>query len=155
MRYPTAEAARYAVAVVVLSALCTVFSSGCGRSAPPAGDAQLRAAMKLLGLQYGSYLADKGGPPPDESALRNYLQSRLTVLRDYGVKSVDDLLRLGRDGQPLHLIYGRKVPLPEHPEYGWVAHELSGIDGKRLACDSRGGIYEITDAEFSQLLAGK
>ena len=111
--------------------------------------------MKLLGLQYGAYFSEKGAPPADEQALRSYLKSRLNVLSDYGVKSVDDLLRPGRDGQPLKLIYGSKVPLRDHPEYVWVAHEQVGAAGKRLACDSRGGIYEITDTEYSEQLAGK
>jgi hypothetical protein len=111
--------------------------------------------MKLLGLQYGSYLSENGAPPPDERALRSYLQSRLTVLSDYGVKSIDDLLRLGRDGQPFKLIYGTKVPVPERPDYIWVAHEQVGVAGKRLACDSRGGVYELTNVEYSQQFAGK
>jgi hypothetical protein len=79
----------------------------------------------------------------------------LTILSDFGVKSVDDLLRPGCDGLPLKVIYGNKVPLPEHPEYVWVAHEEAGIGGKRLACDSRGGIYEITDTEYSKQFTGK
>jgi hypothetical protein len=111
--------------------------------------------MKLLGLQYGSYLSEKGAPPADETALRSYLNSRLAILRDFGVKSEDDLLPTGRDGQPLKVIYSSKVPLPERPDYVWVAHEQTGVSGNRLACDSRGGIYEITDTEYSQQLAGK
>ena len=147
--------ARSLFALLLLCTLCVIPSGGCGGNASTAGDAQLRAAMKVLGLQYGSYLSEKGAPPPDEPAVRSYLKSRLTVLSDYGVKSVDDLLRPGRDGQPLKLIYGSKVPLREHPEYVWVAHEQVGVAGKRLACDSRGGIYEITDTEYSEQLAGK
>ena len=147
--------ARIFFALLLLCALCAMPSGGCGGNAATAGDAQLRAAMKLLGLQYGVYLSEKGAPPPDEPALRSYLQSRLTVLSDFGVKSVDDLLRPGRDGQPLKVIYGRKVPLPERPDYVWAAHEQAGVGGKRFACDSRGGVYEITDTEYSQQLAGK
>ena len=142
-------------ALLLLCTACVISSGGCGGSSSTGGDAKLRAAMKLLGLQYGTYLSEKGAPPPDEKALRSYLQSRLTVLSDYGVKSVDDLLPPGRDGQPLKLFYGSKVPLREHPEYVWVAHEQVGVAGKRLACDSRGGIYEITDTEYSEQLAGK
>src|SRR3954453_15425977 len=88
-------------AVLLLCAVCVILSGGCGGSAATASDAQLRAAMKLLGMQYGSYLAEKGTPPPDEPALRSYLNSRLTTLSDFGVKGVDDLLRPGRDGMPL------------------------------------------------------
>jgi hypothetical protein len=156
MLYLRSEFARNLSALLVLSAVCIIPSGGCGGGgASPANDAQLRAAMKLLGLQYGSYLSERGAPPSDEPALRSYLQSRLTVLSDYGVKSVDDLLCRGRDGQPLKLIYGNKAHLQEHPQYVWVAHEQVGLAGKRLACDSRGGIYEITDTEYSQQLAGK
>jgi hypothetical protein len=156
MLYQTFENSRVLFAMLVLSAACIAASGGCGAGEQSAqNDAQLRAGMKLLGLQYGSYLSEKGAPPPDESALRSYLQSRLTMLGDYGVKSVDDLLRHGRDGQPFKVFYGTEVPLPERPEYVWVAHEQTGVAGKRLACDSRGGIYEITDIEYSQQLAGK
>jgi hypothetical protein len=156
MPYQTSEIARYLSALLVLSVVCLIPSGGCGGGgASAAGDAQIRAAMKLLGLQYGSYLSETSAPPPDELALRKYLQSRLTVLSDYGVKSVDDLLCRGRDGQPLKIIYGNKAALLEHPQYVWVAYEQDGVAGKRLACDSRGGIYEVADAEYSQQLAGK
>src|SRR3954462_8008927 len=141
--------------LLLLCAICVIPSGGCGGSAAAASNTQLRAAMKLLGLQYGNYLIEKGTPPPDELALRSYLNSRLTILSDFGVKSVDDLLRQGRDGQPLKVIYGSKVPLAEHPEYVWVAHEQAGVGGKRFACDSRGGIYEITDTEYSKQFTGK
>jgi hypothetical protein len=156
MLYRTAEIFERLVATFVLSATCVFPLCGCGgKDALTQDDAQLRAAMTILGQQYGTYLSEKGTPPPDEAALRSYLLSRLTAMSDYGVKSVDDLLRLGRDGQPFKLIYETKVPLPERPEYVWVAHEQVGVAGKRLACDSRGGVYELTDVEFSQQLAGK
>jgi hypothetical protein len=156
MPHQTFANSRALFKMLVLSAACIAASVGCGAGEQSAqNDAQLRAGMKLLGLQYGSYLSEKGAPPPDESALRNYLKSRLATLGDYGVKSVDDLLRNGRDGQPLKLFYGTKVPSLEHPEYVWVAHEQTGVAGKRLACDSRGGIYEINDIEYSEQLAGK
>jgi hypothetical protein len=150
-----ARTTRSSFAIVLLCAIGVSASGGCGADASTADDAQIRAAMKLLGLEYGGYLAEKGTPPPDEPALRSYLKSRLPVLRDFGVKSVDDLMRPGRDGQPLKVVYGKKVPQPEHPEYVWVAHEQAGVGGKRLACDSRGGVYELTDTEYSQQLAGK
>jgi hypothetical protein len=142
-------------ALLLLGAVCVIPSGGCAGGAATASDAQLRAAMKLLGMQYGIYLAEKGTPPPDEPALRSYLNSRLTILSDFGVKNVNDLLRPGRDGQPLKVIYGSKVPLPEHPEYVWVAHEEAGVGSKRFACDSRGGIYEFTDTEYAKQLEGK
>ena len=79
MLYQTFANSRVLFAMLVLSAACIAASGGCGAGEQSAqNDAQLRAGMKLLGLQYGSYLSEKGAPPPDESALRSYLKSRLT-----------------------------------------------------------------------------
>jgi hypothetical protein len=143
------------IAAMVFSASSVLVYCGCGANrASPAGDRELRAAMTLLGREYGGYLAEKGAAPPNEEALRLYLQSRLVNLADYGVKSADDLVRAGRDGQPLKVIVGRKAPTLERPEYVWAAYEQSGVAGTRLACDSRGGVYEFTDEEFSKQFAG-
>jgi hypothetical protein len=143
--------------VVALSAtwLSVYGCDGSGSSAPAAGDRELRNAMILLGREYGGYLAEKGTAPPDEEALRAYLQTRLVDLVDYGVKTADDLLRIGRDGQPLKVVVGSRIPTAERPEYAWSAYEQSSTAGIRLACDSRGGVYELTDDEFAKQFAGK
>jgi hypothetical protein len=143
------------VAVVLSVACVLVCGCGGGDAAPAAGDQQLRNAMVLLGREYGGYLAEKGGPPASEEAMRGYLQLRLVDLADYGVKSADDVLRSGRDGQPLKVVVGSRVPTAERPEYVWAAHEQSATEGTRLACDSRGGVYELTDEEFAKQLGGK
>jgi hypothetical protein len=129
-----------------------VSSLGCGQGANSSGEeGQVRAAMVLLGREYGTYVGEhNGAPPKDETALRAYLESRLGELSAFGVNSVDDLLRAGRDGQPIQMIYGEKVVSPDRPEYPWAAYEQVGVDGKRLASDARGGIYEIGDEEFSR-----
>lgn len=132
--------------------LVCVIVAGCGHSgATPTGrDNQLRAAMKLLGMEYGAYLASSGKAPADAAALKAFLQSRMGQLQDFGVKTVDDLLPTGRDGQPLHVVY-REISRPaEQPSYAWVACEATGSDGLRLACDSRGGMHEINDEQFAQ-----
>jgi hypothetical protein len=128
--------------------------AGCGggsQPAPSSEEGQIRAAMKVLGQEYGGYMASHNGQPPkDEAALRSYLESRLPVLSDYNVKSVDMLLRSGRDGQPLAVITGKKVEVPERSSYPWAAYEQTGVDCKRLVGDTRGGVFEIEDQEFKQ-----
>lgn len=132
---------------------CTAMLSGCGSNVAAVGEQdQVRAAMKLLGLEYGKFLAEHGAPPKDESELRAHLQSHMTDLSEYGVKSVDDLLRSGRDGQPLQVIYGKTVAAPDRPEYPWAAYEQTGVDGTRLAVHTRGGVQELDAAQFSQLI---
>jgi len=130
---------------------CVAMHSGCGGGAAVSGEQdQLRAALKILGLEYGKFLAEHNAPPKDEAAMRDYLQSRMSDLSAYGVKNVDDLLRHGRDGQPLQVIYGQTVAAPDKPEYPWAAYEQSGVDGMRLAVNVRGGVQELGAAEFSQ-----
>ncbi|WP_428304389.1 hypothetical protein [Lacipirellula sp.] len=132
--------------------LICVIAAGCSRSGTTStgSDNQLRAAMKLLGMEYGAYLASSGKAPTDAATLKTFLQSRMGQLQDFGVKSVDDLLPAGRDGQPLQIVY-REISRPaENPNYAWVACEAIGSEGVRLACDSRGGVHEINEEQFSQ-----
>ena len=66
---------------------------GCGPTKSSGGAAQNRAALKLLGLQYGQYLTEhRGSAPADEAAMRKYLELHMGELAGYGVKSADDLL---------------------------------------------------------------
>jgi hypothetical protein len=156
MLYRSLEITERRIARSIVLTLCLLLVCGCStNNATRQDDAQLRAAMTLLGRQYGTFVSEKGAPPPDEATFREYLRSRLSALGDYGVKNIDDLLRNGRDGQPLRLIYGTKVSLPERAEYVWAAHEQIGVAGKRFACDSRGGVHELSDVEYSQQLVGR
>jgi hypothetical protein len=130
---------------------CLAISPGCGKSPADSGQQdQIRAAMKLLGLEYGKFLVDHNAPPDDERALRIYLESRMNDLSAYGVKSVDDLLRNGRDGKPLQIIYGKTIAAPDRPDFPWAAYEHTGVDGTRLAVHARGGVQELDAAQFSQ-----
>lgn len=107
----------------------------------------------VLGLQYGQYLGEHDGvPPPDEDTMREFLTSRLDELTVYNVHSADDLLRTGRDGRPLALVTGQTLSSPEHPEYALAAYESEGVAGVRLASNTRGGIYELSAAEFAALI---
>jgi hypothetical protein len=149
------DAMRQFALVVALGAV-TLIAAGCGGASPAGSDGQLRVAMKVLGLEYGAYLTEhNGAPPPDEAAMRAYLQARMPQLSELGVKGVDDLLRPGRDGQPIKVVYGAKIAMPDRPQYAYAAYEQSGVDGNRLVSDSRGGVYEMGDKEFTELFSGK
>ena len=147
---------RAAVLYLFLAASVVVLFGCAGGRGGDDPHARLRAAMKLLGLEYGGYLAqNNGSPPADEAAFRRYLQSRLTSLSDFGVKSLDDLLPPGRDGRPLKLIFATKMPASERGDVVWSAHEATAVDGFRLACDSRGGIHELSDEIFASTFPTK
>ena len=63
-------------------------------------------------------------------------------------------MRTGRDGQPLAVVTGKKVETPDLSPYPWAAYEKVGVDGIRLVSDTRGGVYEIEEQEFSQHIPG-
>lgn len=148
---------RIVVAWATLAVVATL--GGCGGGAQPdvsSDEGQIRAALTLLGQEYGGYMASHNGQPPkDEASMRKHIEARLPELSEsYNVKSVDMLLRNGRDGQPLSVIVGRKVEVPEFSSYPWAAYEKTGVDGKRLVSDTRGGVYEIDDAQFAEHVPG-
>jgi hypothetical protein len=142
------------LAIVLIGAVAT---AGCGGpSSPAASDPQLRAAMTLLGQQYGGYLgAHNGTAPKDLVEFHEHVESQLPILADFGVKSADDLLRAGRDGKQLEVVTGATISMPDNPEYALAAYEQSAVDGRRFACDSRGGVHDLTTEEFTEKFPGK
>ena len=134
-----------------------IVATGCGGAAPAAGgEAQTKAAMRLLGMQYADYLAaHNNSPPKDEAAMRSWLEAHMNELAPYGVKSVDDLLKSSRDGQPLVIICGKKVADPNQPEMAWAAYERTGSGGARLACSVRGAVVKLSPEEFDKAIPVK
>jgi hypothetical protein len=129
-----------------------LLAAGCGGGSGASGsDAQTTAVLRLTGIEYGGYLASHNGQPPkDAAAFRQFLESRLDQLAGYNVKSADDLLKSPRDGQPLVIIVGKKVSAPDQSDYPWAAYEQTGVDGKRMAVNVRGGVADMTPEEFAQ-----
>jgi hypothetical protein len=136
---------------------CLGLLLGCGNVSSPAPQSarETAVALKLVGLQYGEYVAtNNGAPPKDLETYRKFVESRLADLVNYNVKNVDDILSSRRDGQPLALICGKKVFDPDQPDQLWAAYEQTGVDGKRMAANVRGGVVELSAEEFSRRLRG-
>ncbi len=146
---------RAALVCVVCLAVQSLASCG-GRKAPTGGDAQARAALTVLGLQYGAFLGAHGGAaPPDDAAMRQFLESRLEELKTYNVASVDQLLTATRDGKPARFVCGKTIASADQPQYLWAAYEEEGAGGTRLASNTRGGVYELTAEEFAKQISPK
>ena len=112
--------------------------------------------MRILGAQYGQYMVSHGqAAPKDEAAMREYVQSRMSELSANGVKSLDDLFRAGRDGQPLKLVVGARIVAPELRGGSWAVYEQTGVDGKRLVADSNGGVQELSGEDFAKKIPVK
>ena len=131
----------------------SLLATGCGGGSNDlaGSDAQAVAVLRITGPEYGSYLAaNNGQPPKDAAAFRKFLEARLDQFAAYNVKSVDDLLKSPRDGQPLVIITGKKVSAPDQADFPWAAYEQTGANGKRMAVNVRGGVVDLTPEEFAQ-----
>ncbi len=136
---------------------CLGLLLGCGGASSPAPQSarETAVALKLVGLQYGDYVtANNGAPPKDLESFRAFLETHVAELANYNVKNAEDILSSRRDGKPLAVICGKKVFDPDQPDSVWAAHEQTGVDGKRLAVTVRGGVVELTAAEFTRRIPG-
>jgi hypothetical protein len=156
-RIQSARALRRRVATLAIVGLyaCVLTTAwvGCSGGAPGGDDQRVRAAMRMVGVEYSRYQsAHNGQPPPDEAAFRSFLDVQISKTPDYGVKSADELLTTTRDGQPLKVVYGKKAGPPDQPDTPWAAYEQTGVDGKRLVVNTRGTVVELASDEVNRIV---
>jgi hypothetical protein len=129
-------------------------SAGCG-----SGNGQLeqndpsRIRMQTLAISYSRYLAQNGGKmPASEAIFKKYIARRGTkFLAERGIKNVDELFLSPRDGQPLVVSYGtRKIVRGFSPD-PIVAHEQTGVGGKRLVAFPSGAVIDLDPVMFDKL----
>jgi hypothetical protein len=111
--------------------------------------------MGTVASFYGDFLSANGAPPKDEAAFRAFLEERAAGLKRMNIGSIDELLTSPRDGQPLVIVYGKKLAPADSPNTPWAAIEQTGVDGKRMAAQVRGTVDElapeVVDKEFGSL----
>ncbi len=131
--------------LVALSALCL---SACGSGSDvPTGDGAEH--LRRLAIEFSTYRGThRGQTPKDEAAFRKYLENSSSQERD-----IDDMLTSPRDGQPYMIRYGINVPIPSpEVEQPVIIYEQTGADGTRYVAFGTGGVNEVTEEEFQQLL---
>jgi len=133
-----------------------LLAAGCGGGVSPTGgdaDFKTRRSMSTLASFYGDYLSAHGAPPKDEAAFRAFLQERSKQIERMKIGGVDGLLKSPRDGQPLVVVYGKRIAPPDSPNTPWAAYEQMGVDGKRMGAQVRGEIRELTADEIAKIQA--
>ncbi len=142
--------------------------AGCGGVAV---DNRSEGEKRLLtvAMMYNRYAAaHQGAPPPDEKALKQFINS-LPVAEGAGMKitKVDELFISQRDQKPFKVRYGLQTGggVPEVPggpggpgapsgvasTAAVIAYEETGLNGKHYAAFATGEVHEITDEEFQKL----
>jgi hypothetical protein len=109
--------------------------------------------MTALVGYYSRYVGHHQGQlPPDEAALKSFIRSEAKgALSKGGATDVDALFNSERDGKPLVIAYGNSSPNREFTPELIVAHEQTGVEGKRLAALPSGAVRELDQAAFDAL----
>jgi hypothetical protein len=142
-------AARLRIVMGACGIAAVVGAGGC-RQAAQQDDRRASGIMAVLGLEYGEYLAShRNAPPAKVGDFRAFLESRPEKLKEYRVTSIDELLTSPRDHQAISIVCGVAQPVLDEGGYALAAYEAEGVDGKRLVSSARGGVVEMTAAEFS------
>src|SRR5438046_2088009 len=129
--------------LVVLVLLGAFAQAGCGGSTiDPVASRNLKAVAEL----YCDYaFAHRNTGPPDEQSLKKHargMDSRNIESLGIDINRLDEVFTSPRDQQPLAVRYGLAVSnLGQNAPL--VAHEQTGVRGKKLAVYANGRIEEL------------
>lgn len=141
------------LAVILVGSTLTCTGCSSGNTHSSGDDRQARLVMNVVSIFYGEYLESHRGKPPQSSdEFRQYLESRPENLKRYKVENLDQLMTSSRDGQPLVIVCGKRRLAPaDSPGTPWAAYEQTGVEGKKMAVQVRGGVHELSNGEVAQI----
>ena len=139
----------------LLAAFGAVSVVGCGKTElDPAAVANLKG---LAGLYTDYAQAHQNAGPPDAEALKKHARAmdpRSAGGAGVDLSRLDEYFTSPRDKQPLQIRYGVAVTnLGSNAPL--IAHEQTGVGGKKLAVFANGKVQELDDAALKQATEGK
>jgi len=130
---------------------------GCGNK--PVEQPPTEANLKTIYVLFGQYTGqNRGQSPPDEAAFKKFIQGldaeQLKSLTDLDVAS---LFISPRDNQPYVIHYQAEMGIPGvgaagEPGGGWLAHEATGVAGKKYLLYSTGIMEEVDAQRFAEVV---
>jgi hypothetical protein len=104
--------------------------------------------MKALAACYSMYLGKHQGHfPSDESTLKSFIHSDCKyVLSKHGISDADSIFVSNRDNKPLEVTYAKEAGTREFGPETIIAHEETGVAGKRLVALGSGVVREFDAA---------
>jgi hypothetical protein len=113
--------------------------------------------MRGLANMYLDHVAAKGAPANQE-ALKKHMQAQMEwTLTGYNLdpKNLDAAFVSDRDKEPLVVIYGQGVSAISGDSKQVVAHEKTGVGGKRLVVFLSTKVDVVDEAELEKLKSAK
>lgn len=140
-----------AICLTLVPLLCALLViTGCGGTKQPSIsdiNQQTVTVLNVFATFYSKYLSlHHGKPPKDYAAFRKFLESRTDSLEQHNIKDLEQLFNSPRDAQPFTVVYDKRIAVSDSPGTFWAAYEQTGVDGKRMAVRTYGGV-DLLDAE--------
>ncbi len=141
-------------ALSLILALAPFAAAGCSDDALTSP-----TALRMQGLanMYLDHVASKGAPASEEE-LKKHMRSQMEwTLTGYNLdpKNLDAAFVSDRDNEPLVVVYGIKVSAISGDSKQVVAHEKSGVNGKRLVVFLSTKVDHVDEAELEKLKSAK
>jgi hypothetical protein len=101
--------------------------------------------LQKFGRLCREYRARQGKAPADAEQLKSWAkQQKQDAISKMGIDDLEKVLVSPRDNQPYVLV---RLPMGQGPV---MAHEKTGVGGKRLVLSSGGSVYELGEEEFQK-----
>jgi hypothetical protein len=104
--------------------------------------------LQKFGRLYFAYRTDnKGKPPASAEELKAWAKTQgPDKLGKLGIDDVDAAFVSLRDKEPYQIVH---LPMGMGPV---LAHEKTGVGGKRLVMSSQGNVFEVDEKRFQEML---
>lgn len=129
-----------------LLAVALALLSGCESKGNDAAARQL-SHIRLLTNLYVKACSQLHHNPKDEAEFKQAIAASDVKLENLKVDNIDELFISERDGKPLIVIYGDRLPISEV-----VVYEQEGVNGLREVGYTLGKVSDVDAAEFAKLV---
>jgi hypothetical protein len=129
---------------ILLAIFCML--TGC-ESRPDDAVRKELSHIRLLTSLYVKASGHLGHSPKDEAEFKQAIADSDVKLENLRVNSIDELFVSERDGKPLVVIYGNRLPTS-----GAIVYEKEGVNGKREVGFTIGRVDEVDEAKLNELI---
>ncbi|HEX3600733.1 MAG TPA: hypothetical protein VHU84_11360 [Lacipirellulaceae bacterium] len=142
------------LAAIILAGLAFALAAGCSHKKfdRPTGVTPQR--MEVLAACYSMYLGKHQGHfPPEESTLKTFIRSDCKyILSKHGISDAGSIFVSDRDNKPLEVTYAKGAGTREFGPETIIAHEETGVAGKRLVALGSGVVREFDAATLDGII---
>ena len=136
--------------LIKLLVLSCLLISGCHRAATHAALERERSHFRWLSMAYMDFTRQNQGQiPKTVNEFKDFVEEYGQQYMAENQLTIDSFFLSPHDGHP-YVFYTQENKSPQGVDV--IGHEREGVDGKRYLADSSGGVQEIADELFNQMI---